>query len=63
MAKVKVSRFTIFGGMAGESVDYGHYKTSAKIAELNGKVIEGTTIEVDESEIDGDGAYHPPKAQ
>ena len=55
--KVKVYRFK----RIGESATPPLYATQEAIERLDGTMIVGAAIEVDQSELTGDGRYYPVK--
>jgi hypothetical protein len=63
MAKIEVSNFKTFNIPAGESIASKFMAPLEVIKKLNGSPIEGTTIEIDDSCLDGNSFYLPPEVQ
>ena len=57
--KVQVYRFKRFGVVQDDEVASEIYATRRAIERFEGEMIVGTAMEVDRSELDGFGRYHP----
>ncbi|MGE4249938.1 MAG: hypothetical protein AB7F09_11130 [Parvibaculaceae bacterium] len=54
-ARTKVSRFKLFDIMTDEFVVSSRYATGQAIAEIGGRAIPGTEIEIDSADLDENG--------
>ena len=59
MSKVTVHQFNKFDIISGEMKKSPSYATLAVIKEIKGSVIDGSSIEIEESMLDGNGMYKP----
>ena len=57
--KVQVYRFKRFGTVQDDEVASEIYATRQAIERFEGELIPGSVMEVDRSELDGYGRYHP----
>jgi hypothetical protein len=55
MSKVKVYKYQVFIPKEGTKVAARRMGTAAYIASIGGKIVEGTELEVDSSEVDSIG--------
>jgi hypothetical protein len=63
MANIKVSYFKKYSITDGAYIDSGIMAPLDVIEKLKGVPIEGTTIDIDDSCLDGNYFYAPPEAQ
>jgi len=57
MSKVTVHQFNKFDIISGEMKKSPSYATLTVIKEIKGSVIDGSSIEIEESMLDGNGMY------
>lgn len=61
MSKVTVYPFKKFDINSGQEIVSGFYATRQAIEQIQGVLMEGNSIEIEESKLDGNGRYKPPE--